>query len=50
VLSTEESSGQNALFAHQKKWYQGGKEYGVMIKVNIFYPNKEGGRFDLDYY
>ena len=21
-----------------------------MIKVNIFYPNKEGGRFDLDYY
>ena len=21
-----------------------------MIKVNIFYPNREGGRFDLDYY
>ena len=21
-----------------------------MIRVNIFYPNKEGGRFDLDYY
>jgi uncharacterized protein (TIGR02118 family) len=21
-----------------------------MMKVNIFYPNKEGGRFDLDYY
>ena len=21
-----------------------------MIKVNIFYPDKEGGRFDLDYY
>ncbi len=21
-----------------------------MIKVNIFYPNKEGGRFDLEYY
>jgi len=21
-----------------------------MIKLNIFYPNKEGSRFDLDYY
>jgi uncharacterized protein (TIGR02118 family) len=21
-----------------------------MIKVNIFYPNQEGGRFDLEYY
>lgn len=21
-----------------------------MIKLNIFYPRKEGGRFDLDYY
>jgi hypothetical protein len=21
-----------------------------MIKVNIFYPNKDGGRFDLAYY
>jgi uncharacterized protein (TIGR02118 family) len=21
-----------------------------MIRVNIFYPNKEGARFDLDYY
>ena len=21
-----------------------------MVRVNIFYPNKEGGRFDLDYY
>src|SRR5690349_25012830 len=26
------------------------KEYDSMIRVNIFYPNKEGGRFDLDYY
>ncbi len=21
-----------------------------MIKLNIFYPDKEGSRFDLDYY
>src|SRR5215472_12266706 len=26
------------------------KEGGTMIRVNIFYPYKEGGRFDLDYY
>jgi uncharacterized protein (TIGR02118 family) len=26
------------------------KEYYTMIRVNIFYPSTEGGRFDLDYY
>src|SRR5215469_275766 len=26
------------------------KEYDSMIRVNIFYPNTEGGRFDLEYY
>jgi uncharacterized protein (TIGR02118 family) len=26
------------------------KEDDTMIRVNIFYPNQEGGRFDLEYY
>jgi uncharacterized protein (TIGR02118 family) len=27
-----------------------GKEEGKMIKVSVFYPNKEGCKFDMDYY
>ena len=26
------------------------KEYDTLIRLNIFYPNQEGGRFDLEYY
>jgi len=27
-----------------------GKEEGKMIKVSVFYPNKEGCKFDMEYY